>query len=228
MMKTREKADIYRDIRQMILNGEMSPGDRLKEVELARKFGLSRTPVREALHRLEVQGLLRHEPHRGMVIPTLDPQAVTELYVMREVLEGTAAALAAQHATDVEIKAMTAIVAHDQLHPNDGDRLAGTNRAFHGAIHRAAHNRFLMQSLQSLDESNALLGPTTLKLEARREKAINEHQRIIAAIRARDAAKAETAMRQHLRSAFAARLAVIDTAISGHSIPAAPDETGTD
>ena len=202
----------------MILTGKVTPGDRLKEAELAKIFGLSRTPVREALHRLEVQGLLRHEPHRGMVVPTLDPQAVTELYVMREVLEGTAAALAAQHATEVEIEVMTTIVANDQRHGDDPERLAGTNRAFHGAIHRAAHNRFLMQSLKALDESNALLGPTTLKLEARRMQAIAEHGQIVTAIGNRDAKGAEQAMRQHLRAAFAARLAVIDSFVSGHPV----------
>ncbi len=212
----------------MILNGEMTPGDRLKEVELARRFGLSRTPVREALHRLEVQGLLRHEPHRGMVVPTLDPQAVTELYVMRETLEGAAAALAAQHATKVEIAAITAMVEDDRRHPDDAQRLAGTNRAFHGAIHRAARNRFLMQSLQALDESNALLGPTTLKLDDRRAEAIREHGHIAAAIGKRDAAAAEKAMRRHLSAAFAARLAVIDTAISGNPIMPPPNDQGTD
>ena len=218
MAKPKVKADIYQNIRQMILTGQVTPGDRLKEAELAKRFGLSRTPVREALHRLEVQGLLRHEPHRGMVVPTLDPQAVTELYVMREVLEGTAATLAAQHATDVEIDAMSVLIANDRKHPDDPERMAGNNRAFHGAIHRASHNRFLMQSLKALDESNALLGPTTLKLEARRKQTIGEHEEIVTAIKNRDAAKAEQSMRQHLRAAFAARLAVIDATVSGNPI----------
>lgn len=215
MAKTAEKTDIYQSIRKMILTGEAVPGDRMKETELASRFGISRTPVREALHRLEVQGLLRHEPHRGMVVPTLDPQAVTELYVMREVLEGTAAALAAQHATEVEIRAMSAIVEGDYKLLDDGERLAGTNRAFHGAIHRAARNRFLVQSLKKLDESNALLGPTTLQLEARRKQSIDEHQKVVDAIARRDMEGAEQTMRRHMRAAFAARLAVIDAAISG-------------
>ena len=88
--------DVYQSIYELLLNGSLKPGDRLTEAKLAKRFGISRTPVREALRRLQTQGLLQHQPYRGMVVATLDPQAVTELYVMREVLEGTAAALAAK------------------------------------------------------------------------------------------------------------------------------------
>ncbi len=86
-----------------IENGDLPPGTRLREAELAERIGISRTPVREALKRLESQGLVAHEPHHGTVVATLDYGEVAELYQIREVLEGTAARLGAQSATEAEI-----------------------------------------------------------------------------------------------------------------------------
>ena len=93
----------YQQLRGAIQAGQLLPGTRLREVELAESLGLSRTPVREALSRLESEGMVVNEPNRGMMVTRLDASMVSELYVMREVLEATAAALAARHAPDVEI-----------------------------------------------------------------------------------------------------------------------------
>src|SRR5690606_14857237 len=92
----------YRYIREGIQKRLFRPGERLREVDLAATIGLSRTPIREALARLESEGLVTHDPMRGIMVAELDYSTITELYYMREVLEGTAARLAAQHASDVE------------------------------------------------------------------------------------------------------------------------------
>lgn len=204
------KPGIFETLRAMILDGTLRPGDRIKEAELAARFGMSRTPVREALRRLETQGLLVHEPHRGVVVASLDPDAVAELYVMREILDGAAAALAAQHATDTEIAAMERQVARDRALVEDPQRLAVSNRSFHAAVQRAAHNRFVVKASKALAEALALLGPTTLSVPGRASTAIDEHRAIVAAIRRRDRDAASEAASAHIRAAFAARLSQMD------------------
>jgi len=204
------KPTVFDTLRTMILDGAFSPGDRITEAELTRRFGISRTPVREALRRLEAQGLLVHEPHRGVVVASLDPGAVAELYVMREILDGAAAALAARHATDTEIDAMGRQVARDRSIAGDPERLAASNRAFHAAVHLAAHNRFLVKAAQALAEALALLGPTTLSVPGRAAVAIEEHGCLVAALRDRDPERARQAAGAHIRAAFAARLSQMD------------------
>lgn len=214
------KPNIYETLQARILDGVLQPGDRLKEAELAEQFGISRTPVREALRRLETKGLLIHEPFRGMVVAHLESSAVSELYVMREILDTAAARLAAQHASETEIAAMEQQVSRDRSIADDPQKLALSNRAFHVAIYRAAHNRFLVKSADALAEALALLGPTTLSLEGRGAKSIEEHAAIVAAIKARDSETAGDAARDHIRSAFNARLMQMDGAIMAE--PAAP------
>jgi len=212
------KPNIYETLQNQILEGILQPGDRLKEAELASRFGISRTPVREALRRLETRGLLTHEPFRGMVVAQLESSAVSELYAMREILETAAARLAAQHASDTEIAAMEQQVSRDRKIAGDPQKLAISNRAFHVAIYRAAHNRFLVKSADALAEALALLGPTTLSIEGRGLRSIDEHAAIVAAIKARDSKAAGTAARNHIRSAFNARLVQMDGAILSEAL----------
>lgn len=204
------RPDVFEALQAEILEGAIRPGDRLKEADLATRFGLSRTPVREALRRLETRGLLVHQPHKGMVVAELEPSAIGELYVMREMLDGAAAALAAQHATETEIRAMEDQVDRDRAIEHHPDHLAASNRAFHAAIYRAAHNRFLVKSSDALAEALALLGPTTLSAEGRASRSIEEHAAIVAAIRARAPEDADAAARHHIRNAFRTRLLQLD------------------
>lgn len=195
----------YHRLREAIQAGELKPGERIREIEMAKRLEVSRTPVREALRRLEADGLLTFVPYRGMVIAELDHQAVMELYQMREVLEGTAAGLAARHASEAEITLLRDLIAAD---PGDGDprALASHNRQFHGSLYRAAHNRYLLKTLNVLSDAMALLGMTTLSLTGRSDTARQEHQEILDAIEARDQPRAEAAARHHIREAQRARL----------------------
>ena len=103
--------DAYERLLNAIDSGELAPGSRLLEAQLAERLGVSRTPVREALRRLEAQGLVTHEPHRGVVVAELDYDQLGELYAVREVLEGTAARLAARHASPEEVEVLREMVA---------------------------------------------------------------------------------------------------------------------
>jgi DNA-binding GntR family transcriptional regulator len=216
------KPNIYETLQAQILDGKLQPGDRLKEEELAMRFGISRTPVREALRRLETRGLITHEPYRGVVVARLEPGAVSELYIMREILDRAAAALAAQHASETEIAAMERQIARDRTITTKPKTLAASNRAFHQAVYRAAHNRFLVKSAGALAEALALLGPTTLSIRGRGAQSVAEHAAIVAAIKARDPDAAASAAAGHIRAAFEARLEQMDEDIIADPSPAKP------
>ncbi|TPG60672.1 GntR family transcriptional regulator [Roseomonas nepalensis] len=187
-------------------SGALPAGTRLRESELAERYGISRTPVREALKRLETQGLVLHEPHHGAVVARLGYAQMTELYHMREVLEGTAAGLAATHATPTEVEILREMVERDRTLVDDPAALSGTNRRFHRQVYLSARNGFLINILETMRLSLALLGGTTLAAPLRGAEAIEEHAVIVAAIEARDAAAAEAAARRHIRNAFKVRI----------------------
>lgn len=198
--------DAYQQMMAAIQSGALKPGTRLREAELAEWLGSSRTPVREALNRLQSEGLVVQEPRRGMIIAELDHSMVSELYIMREVLEGTAARLAARHASDVEIALLREVAERDRTLNDDSVKLARNNRLFHETLYRAAHNRYLLKTLCLLQESLALLGQTTLSMPGRSTTAYEEHDAMVTAIERHDAAGAEEASRAHIRAAHRARV----------------------
>lgn len=188
-----------------IRSGRLAPGDRLIEVDLAERLGISRTPVREAIRRLESDGLVVHEPRIGAVVRQLDYAEIAELYEMRVVLEATAAAFAARAASDMEVAELAAI--NDEMRAARDDRaIYETNRQFHAVLLNAARNRFLLRAVDAIQKTLLILGPTTLGESSRAEAAIDEHDTIVAALRDRDGPAAERAMRQHIEGAYRARL----------------------
>ncbi|WP_157017150.1 GntR family transcriptional regulator [Mesorhizobium xinjiangense] len=207
----------YMQIKGAVEAGALAPGSRVRENELAERFGISRTPVRDALRRLEAEGLIAHVPHQGAIIAQLDHQAVIELYDMREVLEGTAARYAARHASEAEIQELAELVAAEEGLEEDAAALARLNRVFHGVLYRAGHNRYLLKTLLALRDSMILLGGTTLALSNRPQSARKEHEAIIAAIAARDADAADQAARHHIRNAQRARLKFLRAEIMGEA-----------
>ncbi|WP_339765933.1 GntR family transcriptional regulator [uncultured Pseudosulfitobacter sp.] len=197
--------DAYSMILEAIDIGQYRPGDRLVESELADRFGMSRTPIREALQRLETQSLLARDG-RSLIVASLDHNQMAELYVVRGELEGLAANLAARHATAEEVRVLREMVAADNKLLNDPAAMARANRRFHKQIHLASHNRYLVQQLDLVHRSMALMATTTLAAEGRAEIAQQEHDAIVRAIEAGDGAAAGTALREHISVAFMTRL----------------------
>ncbi|NIZ09566.1 GntR family transcriptional regulator [Pseudooceanicola sp. HF7] len=197
--------DAYLRILAQIREGNLKPGDRLTETELARTLGISRTPVREAIRQLESDGLVTHVPRVGAAIRTLDYAEITELYAMRTVLEGTAARFAARTASTVEIEELDEINRAMAAAP-DGAGAFTQNLHFHEGLLNAARNRFLIKAVEAVNTTLLILGPSTLSEEARAEEAFGEHEAILAALRSRDEDAAEQAMRQHIEAAHKARL----------------------
>lgn len=202
--KTAQK-DAYTLILDAIDGGIYRPGDRLVESELADRFGVSRTPIREALQRLETQSLLARDG-RSLIVASLDHNQMAELYAVRTELEGLAARLAARHATEEEVQVLREMVDEDRLLMNDPPALARANRRFHKMIHLASHNRFLVQQLDLVHRSMALMGATSLAAQGRGEIAMAEHQAIVDAIGRRDEDAAWKALRDHISVAFITRL----------------------
>ena len=198
-LRTRSRADfVYDSLRDAIWEGRIARGERVREEEIARSLGVSRTPVREALQRLQRRGLLVTGPGRGLMVAELSKREVIELYAMREILEGSAARFAAERATPEEIATLYELQA--QLKAAKGDPMLHTtlNRRFHQAIYEAAHNRYLMQTLESLHDSFALLRSATMRLPHRQRDSHEERRRIIAAIEKRDPILAEQEAREHI------------------------------
>ena len=196
----------YRRLRDAIRQGELKPGQRIMEIEMADWLRVSRTPVRDAIRRLEAEGMLRHEPRNGLVVASLDRQAVLELYVMRETLEGTAARLCARHASDMEVMDLVELVERERGLQGNVEALPRHNRLFHEAIHRGAHNRYLEKSLAAVNDSMGLLGNPLMLLPHRAQAALDEHADIARAIERRDPEAADEAARRHVRAAQRERL----------------------
>jgi DNA-binding GntR family transcriptional regulator len=197
----------YQRLLASIQDRSIPPGTRLTEVDLAQRLGISRTPVREALRRLQADGLAGATEGAGLTVMKLDAAAIKELYAMRELLESNAARLCAREASAMDIIVLRECADRDLSLLDSPARLADNNRAFHQILYRSAQNRYLLASLNALQTSLTLLGPTTLANKERALKACNEHQAIVTAIENRDADTAEKITRAHIRAAFAARLA---------------------
>jgi DNA-binding GntR family transcriptional regulator len=197
--------DAYDLVLEAIDQGEFRPGDRLVESDLAERFGVSRTPIREALQRLETQAVLARDG-RSLVVSSLDHDQLGELYVVRAELEGLAARLAAQHAGPEEIRVLREMIRKDRELVDRPEALSRANKRFHRQIHLASHNRYLIQQLEMVHRSMALVAGTSLAVPGRGGAALDEHEAIVDAIEARDGEAADSAIREHISRALETRL----------------------
>ena len=208
-MRSSLRGVAYDRLREAISTGKYSPGDRLVEDEIAERLKISRTPVREALQRLENEGLLVHEAHTGLTVVQLDYQMIMELHAMREILEGAAAAMAARNASDIELHMLGDLLKNREEACHSAESMAEHNRRFHQALYQCAHNRYLEKTSSVVANAMALLSRTAFSLPKRRVEAWVEHKAIAEAIRARNPEQADQAVRDHLRAAQVVRLRIL-------------------
>jgi len=173
---------------------------------VAKWLNISRTPVREAFHRIISEGLLTNGPWNGVMVADLDSQQLVQLYAVRAALEGTAAALAAQHATKAEVQRLFQIATSEARAKHDPAKLVAINSELHQTLYAAAHNRYLLQSITTVVDALGLLRHSTFVLPGSIELAHREHLQIIKAIRDRKSAQAERLAREHVNHALAMRL----------------------
>lgn len=196
---------VYLHLRDAILGGEYLPGERLGEVELGLRLGVSRTPIREALMRLTQDGLIETEANKGVRVRQLSLQEIAETYVVREELDGLAAALAAQHHDQSDAAALRLALAQLGSAPlGDYHEQTLLDLAFHRCIAYSAHNAVLFSLCRDLEVRVSLIKHQTRSFNAY-PRTHDQHAALLEAILSRHAEAARAAARQHVRT-FAALL----------------------
>jgi len=196
---------LFDRLRQAVIGGEIAAGSKISEPELARIYGVSRGPLREAIGRLEGCGLVTRRPNVGARVVTLTAADLIEIYHVREALEGMAARLAAERMTDEEVDAMRSLLArhHDQVEREDGQAYFQKegDLDFHFRIVQGSHNARLIGLLcDDLYHLVRLYRYQFGMASKRARKALEEHGQIVDAIADRDGESAELLMRRHVRA----------------------------
>lgn len=196
----------YERLLQEVLRGDLLPGEALTEMALAERLQVSRTPVREALTRLEQDGLVKRAS-RGMVVRERSPEEILDIYEVRILLEADAARLAAERRSNLDVFTLRRIAGElEQMDTTDPDARAEANRDFHHAIWRASHSEPIWDLLRRVDMHLARYPTTTLAYPGRWETSLTEHRLMVAAIEERDGEKAAQASTHHFTAARDIRL----------------------
>lgn len=200
---------VYAKLRAEITGGVLPPGSPLREIPLAARFGVSRTPVREALRRLEQDRLLV-PGERGMVVRAIDPHEVLQVYDMRVLLEAEAAAQAARERRTADLAHLDGLLDRDRAltAPDDATRVR-TNLEFHAAIWRATHNPVLVDLLERLTTHLVHAPHSTLSVGDRWRHALDEHARLLTALHTRDEPAAREIATTHMSTARDLRLRLL-------------------
>ncbi len=198
---------VHATLHDAILAGSLEPGSQLSVPELSRRLNVSRSPVREAVLQLVADGLAVEQPRKGVVVSMIDREDLAEIHEIREFLEALAARRCAERASASVIEMLEAILETQAtaIAVRDAEEYFRTNAAFHGAIAQASGNGRLIAFQSSLEKQMALALRHVAQKPEHMEPSLKEHQRILRAIRAHDADKAELAMRAHI-AATSARL----------------------
>jgi DNA-binding GntR family transcriptional regulator len=197
---------VFQVLRRAMQDGLYQAGDRLREEEIARELEVSRTPVREALGRLQSKRFVEPLGAKGLVVRALDLAEVMELYAMREILESAAARLAAQQISETEVSMLRDLLSEFDAQQSNPVEMARINRDFHNAIVNAARNRYLTMMLEQLQDGTALLGITTFSITDRPVSAAVEHLAVVEALARHDAVEAAALAAAHIREALRFRL----------------------
>ncbi len=193
-------------LRNRIFAHELPQGGWIDEQALALEYGISRTPLREALKVLAAEGLVVLKPRRGCYVTELSEQDIDEVFPVMAMLEGRVAELAARRATDADFSRLAAIHGELEKHAaaNNADRFFEANQRFHSALQEIAGNRYLAQLIDDARKLIKLTRRDSLRLEGRLKQSLQEHREILEALRAKDVALARQAMHDHLLSGRAA------------------------
>jgi DNA-binding GntR family transcriptional regulator len=197
------------EIRRAIREGRIATGAHLTEVDIAGWLGMSRTPVREAMRRLQSEGLLLNQPFRGALVMRLDVEDMRQMFAVRELLEPAATAACAVRASNAEIVVLREILARESRLLGDPAALIPINREFHNLILEAARNQFLSRAIAAVYSLIPLLGDSNLLDKPHAREAHAQHLAIVEAIAGRDAKRAETLSREHVRHSLSCRLSRI-------------------
>ncbi|MFP3921682.1 MAG: GntR family transcriptional regulator [Dichotomicrobium sp.] len=199
------RRSVTESIRQAIAAGRFEPGERMPERDLCEMTGVSRTLVREALRQLESEGLIEVVAHRGPVVARITAAQAIGVYQVREVLEGLAAELFAEHASEAEREALHAAL-EDLKAATDAEKRVAMKNKFYDALLAGTGNEALAKSLYMLNARVMLLRSRSLQTPNRWPQSLQEIEALVAALDERDPAKAKTLAMEHVRRASAAAM----------------------
>jgi DNA-binding GntR family transcriptional regulator len=206
------KDSVYLKLRQEIVTATLPPGYVLREAELAARFGVSKTPLREAFVRLEKDGFVQIAPYRSAVVTGYSQQDLREIYEVRELLEGLCAREAAVSIATEDLAALNRIVRDSAaaFDAGDTDRLTALLDEFDVVLYAQSRNSRITAMLENIRDHVTRIGRLTVAIPGRMGTSVRGHQAIYEAIVQRDGPRAETLMRQHILSVMADQLASLD------------------
>jgi DNA-binding GntR family transcriptional regulator len=206
------KDSVYLKLREEIVTAKLPPGYVLREAELAARFGVSKTPLREAFVRLEQDGFVQIAPYRSAVVGGYSRQDLREIYEVRELLEGLCAREAAVSIATEDLAALNRIVRDSAaaLEAGDAERLAALLDEFDVLLYAQSKNSRITAMLNNIRDHVTRIGRLTVAIPGRMGTSVREHEGIYEAIVQRDGLRAETLMRQHILSVMADQLANLD------------------
>jgi len=191
---------IFEKVREDILSDVYQDGDKIVEAKLAEELGVSRTPVREALKQLELDGLVQSIPNRGVVVNGIKEQDISDIYTIRIAIEGIAARWAAERISDEELEALKEVYELMEFYSakNDVDKTFELNTRFHEIIYKATRSRYLEHVLRDFQMFIKSTRNKSLRVEGRLNEALGEHSEILDAFLSRDHEKATAAVLHHV------------------------------
>lgn len=194
---------VFESLREAIISGQLRPGERMMEIQLAEEMGVSRTPVREAIRKLELEGLVVMIPRKGAYVAGLSMKDIADVFEIRGALEGLAAQLAAERITENELEEMERYLVKisEEIEIGDINRVVETDTDFHTLLYKASRNNRLVQIISNLREQIQRFRTTSLSYPGRMKIALEEHRKIVEAISARDVELARNLAQEHIENA---------------------------
>ncbi|OUM93945.1 MAG: GntR family transcriptional regulator [Firmicutes bacterium ZCTH02-B6] len=202
---------VFEAIREAIITGHLKPGERLMEIQLAEELGVSRTPVREAIRKLEQEGFVVMVPRKGAYVADISMKDIAEVFEIRGALEGLAAELAAERATEEQLERLERLLVEigECIERQDVDGMIEKDTAFHDLLFSASHNERLVQILSLLREQIQRFRSRTLARVERMKVALEEHKAIVEALGRRDSELARSLAEAHIESAQSSLMKLI-------------------
>jgi len=194
---------VFETLREAIIEGELPPGERLMEVQVAEELGVSRTPVREAIRKLELEGLVAMIPRKGAYVSGLSMKDLIEVFEIRGALEGVASALSAERATEEELEALERhlVKTAELIEKKDFHAVVDVDTDFHSLLYETSRNTRLAQIISNLREQIQRFRQTSLSYPGRMKEALEEHRKIVEAISDRNPELARHLAQEHIENA---------------------------
>lgn len=195
-------------LREAIVAGILQPGERLMEIQLAEELGVSRTPVREAIRKLELEGFVVMVPRRGTYVADLSIKDINEVYEIRTSLDVLAAGLAAERITEEELEQMERLLVEigEYMDKEDIDRIVEVDTKFHDILYRASRNDRLVGIIFNLREQFTRFRTVSIAYPGRQKNTLEEHRKLLEAIAQRNVDMAQQLAREHMENAEQATL----------------------